>query len=395
MKKLNINELPEFISLNGKGYNFNTNELREIKVVETKYKIRQSIAKLVGHCVKYKLADWLDRIIKIKAMGNTITEARYTVMMGEIEGNKHWLKISNKKKISQTEKSYILKYGEKKGKAIWNEMNLKRSESGFKTSYWIKKGMSAEEAQEKVISISKKGSLAGNQTQEYLRKTDYAEWAKKMPNTIEFYLAQGFTETESNLFVSDRQSTFSKKICIDKLGLIKGIKRWEERQEKWLNTIYYIDKDGFTKSKLNTNRAGVASKASMAVFRKIMIYLDNNSMSFLVGDGDKTEFCIKTNNKVYMYDFTITDLKLIFEYNGERFHPNPKWKIENPKKWEKWRMPYKSHENITAQTKYEFDCVKNIEAEILGFKVVNLWSSNTVSENQRIMLGYIKSQLSL
>jgi len=373
MKKLNINELPEFILLNGDGYTFNTNELIEIKAVEATYKIRQSIAKLVAHFVKYKMTDWLDRIVQIKSLGNTITENRYILLMGEIEGRKTWSKISNKKKDSQTEKAYILKHGEKKGKAIWDEMNNKRGESAFRLSYWLDKGMSEKEATEKISSLSKKGSLVGNKVQEDLRKVDYVEWAKKMPNTKAFYLKQGFTETESELFVADRQTTFSKKICIKKLGKIEGTKRWEERQEKWMNTLDSktdAEKFRIKKAKIDNRSWCNVSKESLLVFQKAKDLLDNIGIKYNLGVEGNKEYIIHTYKKSFSYDFVIPDLGLAFEYNGEKFHPNPVWLSEDRKKWDVWTQLYSKKD---AETCYDFDKVKN-----LCFKASTNWELHLI-----------------
>lgn len=52
-----------------------------------------------------------------------------------------------------------------------------------------------------------------------------------------------------------------------------------------------------------------------------------------VGIKGSREWCLsskKENNiqRVYFYDFTLPELKLIIEYNGEAYHPNPNISLE-------------------------------------------------------------------
>ena len=54
---------------------------------------------------------------------------------------------------------------------------------------------------------------------------------------IEYYLKQGLSHDEAVEALATRQTTFSKKVCIEKYGKKEGLKRWKERQEKWQGTL--------------------------------------------------------------------------------------------------------------------------------------------------------------
>lgn len=340
MRKLNINELPEIIKLIGENYVFTDDELLEIAQVETKYKIRCANAKLVGNFIKYKLSSWLDRINKIKALKNTITEERYILLMGEIAGKEYWDTISKKKKDSQTEKHYTTKYGKTEGKRIWEDMNSRRGISAFSIEYWKEQGMTEIEAKEKISILSKKGSLIGNKKQEIQRENDYKEWAKKMPNTKHYWIEQGYTKEEALDKVTERQTTFSKKICISKYGKKEGLRRWQERQEKWLDTLDSKsdeEKREIHKKKIVNNfEVGKSSKEAIQCFQSLLGYLKNNNIDYYFGEEGNSEFCIYAYGRYWLYDLTIPSLNLCFEYNGEAFHPNPKWKKEDSHKWDTW-----------------------------------------------------------
>lgn len=57
------------------------------------------------------------------------------------------------------------------------------------------------------------------------------------PTRIEYYLAKGMSEKEAQVALSNRQTTFSLKICIEKYGEVVGKQIWQERQDKWMNSL--------------------------------------------------------------------------------------------------------------------------------------------------------------
>jgi len=57
------------------------------------------------------------------------------------------------------------------------------------------------------------------------------------PNQKEYWLKQGYTEEEAIMKVKERQTTFSLDICIAKYGKEEGLKRFNERQDKWQKTL--------------------------------------------------------------------------------------------------------------------------------------------------------------
>jgi hypothetical protein len=55
--------------------------------------------------------------------------------------------------------------------------------------------------------------------------------------TIQYYTKQGYSEEESLKLLSERQSTFSLDKCVEKHGMLEGFLIWQERQDKWQNTL--------------------------------------------------------------------------------------------------------------------------------------------------------------
>lgn len=134
-------------------------------------------------------------------------------------------------------------------------------------------------------------------------------------NQKEYWMKKGFTKEEAKKKVSERQTTFSKNVCIEKYGEENGLKRWTERQQKWLNNY----------KKLNY------SKISQELFWKIYervkdknykIYfatLDQNSKD-KDESGKNHEYTIETMDGCFKPDFFLKDKKRIIEFDGDYWH---------------------------------------------------------------------------
>ena len=112
-----------------------------------------------------------------------------------------------------------------------------------------------------------------------------------------------------------------------------------------------------------------------------------DKFSCYLGIGKQKEFFIwsEKDKCIYSYDFTIKELKLIFEYQGEHIHPNLNWTKE---KWNNWRQAFTKETADEVQEKYN----KKIQlANEAGFRVVQLWSSSSFEENSKIISETLQS----
>jgi hypothetical protein len=57
---------------------------------------------------------------------------------------------------------------------------------------------------------------------------------REFDTRLDYYIKRGFSEEDGLKLLKERQTTFSLDICIEKYGEIAGLKRWKDRQEKWL-----------------------------------------------------------------------------------------------------------------------------------------------------------------
>jgi len=382
MRKKDFNELPQAIWVLGENFKLTPAHIEQLKQLEQKIGIiRGANAKCVAYFIKHDLNAWDFRITEIKKLKNTITEHRYILLMGEKHGSAYWTEISTKKKDSQTEEAYIEKYGESQGRLKWSEINCRRGMSSFNTQHWMGQGYTESEAKAKVSEISKRGSLKGNGIQQKHRDEDYESWAKKMPTTVDYWVHQGHTEAEAKVMVSKRQTTFSKEKCIEKYGQEIGLKKWEQRQEKWAKSLA---------SNTSNRKIGMASKESLGIFKPAIRLLESLNIGYSIGLPGNAEFQLFGNGRLNLYDFVIEELKLCFEYNGEKFHPNPQWKINNITLWEQWRH---LGSGMTSEEKFEFDRKKIDLMKNLGFEVHEIWSSVSVGHNQKFIVAKINEKI--
>lgn len=247
-----------------------------------------------------------------------------------------------------------------------------KSFSNKTKEFYLDRGWSEEEALRKISEIQK-----GNSRKSAEKMTD-----DRLTAQIGYWIKQGYSEEDAQKRLSERQTTFNLEKCIEKYGEEEGKKKWEERQSKWqktLNERFSLEemiewkKKGFLSSKS-------ASKEAVNLFLPFYKEYKDTYKCFLYTEGSK-EFILKdkSSGHCFLYDFTIEDLKLIFEYNGEHVHPNPDWDKE---RWDSWRHCYSKKTADEIYSKYK---IKIRFAEQNGYRIVQLWSSTSKKENKQII----------
>jgi hypothetical protein len=305
-------------------------------------KYNENKVKFKNKLTPYKIEYWLkrgfsenDSIKEIEKFKRNKSTSKYGFILRH--GVEKGLELFNnfKNTSKHTENKYIEKYGEKEGLKKWNDYTTKKREkSVFTALYWINKGYSKEES-------------------EFLRQ----EFHKMNLNTssVTYWISKGLTENEA----------------IDKI-----------------TNIYLKRRVLFTK----------ASKESLNKFSKILKFLNTNNITYKIGVKGNNEFSIydKENKKLNFYDLTIPSLKLIIEYNGERFHPNPNKLTKE--EWKEWKA-YRFEKNITneicldADTIYKNDLYKIKLAESNGYEVFTVWSSDNKDKISEKIINIIKTKI--
>lgn len=130
---------------------------------------------------------------------------------------------------------YAEKKLEKKANRVKGENNPGYNHGGkfspFSKKFLNHVGKSEFEVEESIIEVS-------NKSKNTKRENPHKENTK-----IEYYIAQGFSEEESKILLSERQSTFSLQKCVEKYGEDEGTLVWRRRQIKWRNSIDNLSSD--------------------------------------------------------------------------------------------------------------------------------------------------------
>ena len=113
--------------------------------------------------------------------------------------------------------------------------------------YWVKNGYSEDEAilqieGQKLTSL--RGCIARFGEEEGVKKWneregDRSRYGKLGSANLEYWMNKGFSKKEAIIKRSERQSTFSLEKCIEKYGEELGNKRWQKRQDKWINSLFF------------------------------------------------------------------------------------------------------------------------------------------------------------
>jgi very-short-patch-repair endonuclease len=193
-------------------------------------------------------------------------------------------------------------------------------------------------------------------SQEFYKKrglfeADYKKFLISVKNrefdtTLEYYLKRGFSKDEARDKLKERQTTFSKDICIKKYGEEKGIERWKERQKKWL---------------LNYKKSNY-SKISQILFKSIhgRIAEDFNQIYYatILNNNINNEFKLDLSEKVISPDFIILDNKKIIEFDGVYWHKN-------------------TPENMKRERERDRLIIDN------GYSILHIWENNYYSNPEK------------
>ena len=277
------------------------------------------------------------------------------------------------KKILQ-EKIKENQYKNKKHSDKYTEKELKEN-SNRCIDFWLKKGYNEEDAKEKVSTYQKNN--AKNHSFK-LKNDDFylKEFKQKLKTCIEYWLKKGYNTDEAKQKLKERQTTFSKEICIEKYGEVEGLKRWQERQDLWLTTMN--NKSDEEKALINKKRLhnfSGYSKVSQEIFWKLYNRFKNNDIYF---EELNREFILYNTElkKHYKPDYIDFTNKKIIEYNGDYWHCNPKTYESNY--YHKLKKEY-------AKDIWKYDNIKINYFKKLGYDVLIIWEKDFKQNSDNII----------
>lgn len=241
--------------------------------------------------------------------------------------------------------------------------------------FWLEKGYSEEDA----ILKSKEAMEDIHQKTSKKFKENPEKYASKYPTKIEYYIKRGFSEEESKEMLKDRQSTFSKEICIEKYGESVGLEVWKKRQEKWIKNL--DSKTDEEKIEINKKKISGAqySPISQILFWDLYNILGNDKTKF--GELNKEFVLVNKDKKCFSYDYVDTYRKKCIEFNGDFWHCNPDIYKENY---------IHRVKGLKASDIWENDKSKIELIESKGYSVLTIWESEFKKNPQQILYKCIE-----
>lgn len=265
-----------------------------------------------------------------------------------------------------------------------------RSQRKLNYEYWIERGFSEEDAKNKakeqqIYNSSKRKKYFGITWNQY----EYWMWKENI------------SENEAKAKVSKLQDNYSIKKLMEKYGELEGAERYEEMCRKLSHSQSiggYIERYGedlgekkYRESIIKRCSNSGVSKESirffMNIYKNVRKHLSRDEIYWGISGSKEYFIYDNVSKKIFFYDFTIPSLKIIIEYHGKRFHPNPKW---DRNKWVSWNLS-----GITADQKREMDLYKNSVAKRFGFDVIEIFYDDIDDETQNDLLKMLIKKIDI
>lgn len=244
-----------------------------------------------------------------------------------------------------------------------NEADFERnSRRPIRKEYWIKKGYTDQEAQTLALESKNHNNKLG-------AKSSSASKVRNITSKrcTEYYTVRGYSVEEAKILVSEGQKYFSKEICIKKYGEDQGLKVWQNRQNRWQNTLAAkSDEEKSRINRLKLSKGITVSKAEKTILEQIKNVFPTVKHQFSLSDA--------SNKKQYVYDINVD--KKIIEYHGDFWHSNPSkysWDFTNPRT------------KLKAIDKWAMDAVKIKYAESQGYQVLVVWESDFKLNKEKVI----------
>lgn len=252
-----------------------------------------------------------------------------------------------------------------------------KSQRKFNKEYWMERGNSLNDS---IIFAAREQNKNLEKANEK-GKIDPSFYFNRTWNQIGYWKKKGLSEEEAKNKVSELQNKNSLNSIIKKYGEVEGIERYENisKNLSFSQSLEgYIKRYGKTigeekyKKSIHKKTAGFlgVSKESirffLPIYKKLREKIKREDIFWGIG-GSKEYFLWDDNlNKIFFYDFTILPYKIIIEFNGIHWHPNPSWSEEKLSSWRCF--------NLNAEEKRSADLYKIDLAKKKGFDVIEIFS---------------------
>lgn len=184
-------------------------------------------------------------------------------------------------------------------------------------------------------------------------------------NRIEYYLLKGMGLCQAISALKERQATCRLDRFILRYGQEEGTKRWNERQEKWQNTL----NSKSIEEKARINAAKISSGYTVSNAEK-----DLHSKLAHLGVSRQLALSYNEGKNYYVYDIVLGSK--IIEYNGDIWHANPELYDES------FVNPISK---LTATNIWNKEAHKEAVANSHGYTILRVWESDYKKNKEKVI----------
>jgi hypothetical protein len=273
---------------------------------------------------------------------------------------------------NSTYRKLNIRYG-KNAETLYNEKlknRIPNKVTVYTKEYWIKCGLSEDQAKEKVSEIQKKNSSKRT-------KSSYSNFSLKCKNSVDYWTNIGYSKEEAEYLRTPYLTKNDLSSMVERYGEEEGYKKWISRCNKY--------KESMMNNLHNRKTAGYVSKESLKFFIPLYRYarkLGIPKEKIYLGISGSREYFIRDEsllkNGGKFYDFTISCINLIIEYNGTFWHAR---EIEN------WKNPWTDYQSSINDDLYKKTLA---ESKFMSYHVV--WSDEDLLSKLNFFKELIKEK---
>lgn len=192
-----------------------------------------------------------------------------------------------------------------------DEANYERNSiRPIRKEYWIKKGYSLNDAEKLATDTKNTNNKNGAKKSKNLNENIKRATSKRC---LEYWTIRGFSEIEGKENISQEQSTFSLKTCIEKYGEDCGKQKWLDRQEKWQKTLNMkSDDEKYEINKKKATKINYRSLWNKDLNQDGMLYLikvyNSEEEFYKIGVTSRSLYTRFGGNKIKNYSYDILDV---------------------------------------------------------------------------------------
>jgi hypothetical protein len=330
-------------------------QIEELKNFHIKIGYNFDRRKTLAQFVKLQYKNWVTIWNKLQSIHNG-TRLYHRILYGKVEGDiKYFLVSKRKTKHFQNMIEYHIENGKTFDDAVMSVKTIQTNRSQksverIKTlepdartcrqlGWWIERGFTVEQAAEQVKRVQTTNGYDYYVDPE-LQKQRNEKWQKSLkenPKNANIGFKRGHS-----------LARYIQRANGDEIAGFAAYKKYRKTLNGWCG----------------------ASRSSLQVFKPIIEYCSNNGIECFYGADGKHEWIIRHDNKPFLYDLAIPSMKIIVEFNGETWHPNPNMSVDS---WKKWKHP---HTKETADQRLAHDNLKLSVARNNGWNVFVIWESS-------------------